>query len=218
MAKNEEKQKALSLRKKGYSYNKIHKIVKVSKSTLSNWLKDFPLSRTQINTLRGNNPKRIEKFRNTMKTKREVEHQSEFTRVQKQLGKLTKREKLIAGLFLYWGEGTKAASYTTALTNTDPDMLVFFLEWLHALGVAKGDIRIVLHLYKDMNIVQEMNFWSNYLKIPLKQFRKPYIKNTRICDITYRSGFNHGTCSVVILDKKTWLFVKSALKVIRIRP
>ncbi len=42
MARYEDKKKAISLRKKGYSYNKIKEELGVSKSTLSSWLKDYP--------------------------------------------------------------------------------------------------------------------------------------------------------------------------------
>src|ERR1035438_6692275 len=119
ISKDNDRQSAFILRKKGYSYSQIRREVKVSKSTLSLWLKDLPLSKFQIDSLRGKNPQRIEKFRNTMRFKKEALESDVFSKVKKELGTFSKREKIIAGLFLYWGEGTKAASCTTAVTNTD---------------------------------------------------------------------------------------------------
>ena len=55
MAKRLLKQKAIELRKRGFSYSHIRKEVKVSKSTLSIWLAGMPLSRERINELRGEN-------------------------------------------------------------------------------------------------------------------------------------------------------------------
>ena len=217
ISKEIEKQKALKLRKLGHSYSQIKNSVSVSKSTLSLWLKEFPLSKSQIDLLRGKNPQRIERFRNTMKLKRDNEEQTVFLDVQEKLGLFSNRELLIAGLYLYWGEGTKTAPCTVAVTNTDPDVLKFFIRWLNLFNVDPSKLRAILHLYKDMDIQKETKFWSLYLKIPLSQFRKPYIKNTRFCDITYRSGFGHGTCSVLYLDKELYLFVKSGLKYIRMR-
>ena len=217
IAKEHEKQRALALREKGLSYSQIKAIISVSKSTLSLWLKDMPLSQSEINVLRAKSPQRIERFRNTMKAKRDVEEKVSFSQVSKEIGVLSKREILIAGLFLYWGEGTKAAPYTVAVTNTDPDVLRFFVHWLELLGVKKGNMRVVLHLYMDMDVKKEMRFWSTYLNIPKTQFRKPYIKKTRFCDITYKSGFGHGTCSVLYLDKKMYQYVRSGLKYIRMR-
>jgi len=215
MAKEKEKQKVLLLRKKGYSYSQIRQETKVSKSTLSAWLQDFPLSKSRIRELRDRNPRRIERFRETMRLKREAEEDRKFILVEKELGKLSTRDRLIAGLFLYWGEGTKAAPCLTSLSNTDPDALKFFVHWLNAFGIKNDQLSVVLHLYKDMDHVKEIRFWSEYLNIPEHRFRKPYIKNTRICDITYRSGFGHGTCNVLYPGKDMYLYVRSALKFIR---
>lgn len=215
IAKEKDRQLVLVLRKKGLSYSQIKKQVKVSKSTLSLWLGKFPLSKIQIRALRDKNPERIEKYRNTMRLKREAQESEAFANFRKKIGSLSEREKLVSGLFLYWGEGTKSASCTTAVTNTDPDILKFFIHWLSILGVKKEKLKVVLHLYSDMDIYKEMQFWSSYLTIPVSQFRKPYIKKTRLCDITYKSGFGHGTCSVLYLNKELYLFVKSGLKYLR---
>jgi hypothetical protein len=217
ISKEEERQKAIALRKKGFSYTQIREQLTVSKSTLSLWLKDFPLSKSRIDSLRGKNPQRIERFRNTMRMKRESEESEVFSKIKKEIGRLSERERLIAGLFLYWGEGTKAAPCTTAVTNTDPDALKFFVHWLGLFDIKVDQLKVVLHLYKDMDAKKETEFWSTYLDIPLSRFRKPYIKNTRLCDITYKSGFGHGTCSVLYLGKDLYLYVKSSLKYIRMR-
>ena len=215
ISKEKEKQLALALRKKAYSYSQIRNKVTVSKSTLSLWLRDFPLSKAEIDSKRGKNPRRIERFRNTMSMKRDQEEELIFSKFQNDFGSFSEREKFIAGLFLYWGEGTKAAPYTVAMSNSDPDVLRFFIDWLLLLKVKKDKLRVVLHLYKDMDLKVETRFWSTYLKVPKFQFRKPYIKKSRLCDITYRSGFQHGTCNVLYLKKDLHLYVKAGLKFIR---
>ena len=50
--KLEEKQLALRLRQKGYSYSEIKKKVPVSKDTLSRWCRDVILDCDQLETLR----------------------------------------------------------------------------------------------------------------------------------------------------------------------
>ncbi|MBI4919858.1 helix-turn-helix domain-containing protein [Candidatus Azambacteria bacterium] len=71
MVKLAEKNKALSLRKEGKSYSQIKSAVSVSKSTLSNWLKDYPLSKERIRSLQALSEQRIENFRKTMMRKRQ---------------------------------------------------------------------------------------------------------------------------------------------------
>ena len=65
MARKEDKQKAITMRKKGMSYSQIKEKLNVSKSTLSGWLYNMPLSEKRIRELQADSPVRIEKYRNT---------------------------------------------------------------------------------------------------------------------------------------------------------
>jgi len=91
MARKKDKQKALEMRKRGMSYSQIRERVSVSKSTLSKWLQDFPLSENRMKELRDNNPKRIERFRATMKIKRDKRIDTQREKVGRDIGKLTQR-------------------------------------------------------------------------------------------------------------------------------
>ncbi len=215
MSKIKEREKAIQLRKLGLSYSQIRERIPVSKSTLSLWLDTMPLSRDQIDKLSGKNPKRIERFKETMKKKRVAQENLVFEKVKKQFGRLSKRERILAGLYLYWGEGTKSAPCTVAVANTDPDVLKFFLRWLNEFGVKNDQVSIVLHLYKDMDYDIERVFWSKYLKVPEKCFKKPYIKDSKLSDITYKNGFGHGTCNVRYFKKDLYLFIRAGLRMIR---
>lgn len=198
MARKLDKQKAIALRKKGYSYSQIKEKLGINKSTLSGWLYDMPLSEKRIRELRDFSPKRIERYRNTMRVKREVKNQMAYQKIAKMIGNISDREFLISGLFLYWAEGSKTKKFSIGLTNTNPAMLVLFIKWLQFFNVPKSKLKIHLHLYSDMNIKKQINFWSKTLNIPISQFRKPYIKKTTLSSITYTNGFGQGTCSVIL--------------------
>lgn len=200
MARKEDKQKALIMRKKGMSYSQIKEKLKVSKSTLSVWLKNFPLSEKRIRELRADSPIRIERYRNTMKTKRDAKNKIAYNKIAQRIGVISGREFFIAGLFLYWAEGSKTKPYAIGLTNTNPKMLILFIQWLKIFDVPKSKLKIHLHLYSDMNIKKQICFWSKVLKVPISQFRKPYIKKTNLSSITYTNGFGQGTCSVIVED------------------
>ncbi len=200
MAKKILKQKALDLREKGMSYSEIKLKLSVSKSTLSLWLKDMPLSEERIRELRDHNPKRIERYRNTMSTKKEERLELVFKKAKSNIGMLTKRDLFIGGIFLYMGEGSKTTKGTTAVTNTNPFILKLFIQWLHLQTVRKEKIKVQLHLYTDMNIEKQIAFWSKELCIPKKQFRKPHIKNNTTEGISYKGQFGQGTCTVLYED------------------
>lgn len=186
------------MRKTGMSYSQIKEKLNVSKSTLSGWLYDMPLSEKKIRELRADNPIRIEKYRNTMRLKRDSKNLEAYNIIAKRIGKISDREFLIAGLFLYWAEGSKTKTFAIGLTNTNPNMLILFIRWLQFFDVPKSKLKVHLHLYSDMNIKKQIDFWSKTLDIPISQFRKPYIKKTTLSSITYTNGFGQGTCSVIL--------------------
>ncbi|OGF82545.1 hypothetical protein A3B18_01070 [Candidatus Giovannonibacteria bacterium RIFCSPLOWO2_01_FULL_46_13] len=203
MARILDREKALLLRKRGESYSQIKKQLGISKSTLSYWLRDYPLSKERVSELRDWNEHRIENFRATLKKKRENRLRETYVEQQKSIFPLTQRELFLSGLFLYWGEGTKTAEARLAIANTDPSMIKFFIFWLKRIfGVPKKKLKVYLHLYKDMNINKEIKYWSATTNIPILQFRRPYIKETKFSGINYKRGFGHGTCNIIIGDAR----------------
>jgi len=196
MALVEKRRLALTLRNEGKSYSQIKKELGISKSTLSGWLRNYPLSREQIRLLRDFNEVRIEKFRQTMMLKKQNRLDRYYKNQAKTWLPLSKRELYLAGLFLYWGEGSKSENHTISINNTDPKVVKFALEWMkRSLKIPKGKIRVFIHLYNDMNIKDEIDYWSKVLNMPKESFCKPYIKKSSKKDIDQK-GFGHGTCGV----------------------
>lgn len=191
------REQVIILRKRNLSYSQIKNKLGVPKSTLSSWLKDYPLPKSIIIKLRDRNESRIEKFRQTMANKRESRLEKIYAEEKNIIKKISRRDILFTGLALYWGEGSKSDWSKIAITNTDPSMLKFFILWLKTIcGINKKDLTATLHLYKDMDIKKETNYWSKILNISDKQFRKPYIKNTNLSRINHKGGFGHGTCRI----------------------
>lgn len=197
MTKINELRKALSLRKEGKSYSQIKKELKISKSTLSRWLRSIPLTKNQLVNLRDRNQERIEKFILTMRLKKEKRLDQYYQHEKSRILPLSTKEIYLSGIFLYWGEGNKTSRSSISVSNTDPEVLKFTIFWMiKSLKIKKEKIKIYLHLYSDMNVKQEINYWSDQLNINLKYFSKPYIKKTRKIFINQK-GFGHGTCTVV---------------------
>ena len=72
MAWRIDKNKAIKMRESGMSYSQIKAELGVSKSTLSLWLRDLPLSDTRLRELRDFNQVRIEKTRLKKQQKRSM--------------------------------------------------------------------------------------------------------------------------------------------------
>lgn len=220
MARIKDREKAIALRKQEMSYSQIKKKLKVGKSTLSYWLRDYPLSKKRVKELRHQGWEKgeasREKFRITMRKKKEERHAKIYKEQKKTLLPLSKRELYIAGLMLYWGEGTKAQMYTLELANSDPAMIKLFILWLtQSLKAPRGKIRIQVQIYKDMDVNKILQFWSKTLNIPLDQFTKPQIKKSHSKRINHKGSFGHGTCSAKIHNVKLAEKIHMGMKVIR---
>lgn len=199
-----DRNRAIELRiKSQLSYGAISKILKVPKSTLSYWLKEMPLSTERMRALRrdawSKGEASREKYRKTMRRKREARDLEAYNLYRAQLGNLSEQTLFVAGLVLYLAEGDKKNDYSVGLANTDPEVIVFFLWWLKMyLDVPKSKIRIQLHLYETMNIPIERKFWKKKTDIPAKQFYKDQVRIIRPGSFSYPESFRHGTCKVYV--------------------
>jgi predicted transcriptional regulator len=215
MARRKEKEQAIQLRKRGKSYSEIKELIGVSKSTLSSWLRDYPLSKKDLVRLRDKNPIRIEKTRVTKRKKREARLKLVKERVLKDIGTCDSNSLLLAGFFLYWGEGGKTSPYTISMSNTDPAVLCFFISWLENLGWKRNRIKVRIQIYSDMNYDKELPYWSKMLGVSKSAFRKPYVKKTKRADMTYKSKHSHGTCNVIVDNRDLSEYVLQGIEVIR---
>ncbi|MFC1710385.1 helix-turn-helix domain-containing protein [Patescibacteria group bacterium] len=205
MTRVRDRRKVIELRKRGKTYSDIRRELKIPKSTLSGWLSGYPLTKKQIKKLQDNieNKKDIatEKFRETMSQKRRYRLTNVIREEQKNLPCLNKRELYLCGLFLYLGEGTKGLRNSVCLCNTNPKVILFYYYWLiNVVGVSRERLRVLVHLYEDMDVEKTLHYWSKLLNIPRRQFVKPYIKRTYREDIDHK-GHGYGTCNLYISDQ-----------------
>ncbi|HSX40517.1 MAG TPA: hypothetical protein VLF68_02795 [Candidatus Saccharimonadales bacterium] len=216
MAKRILREQAIQLRLQGKTYGQIKRELGIQKSTLSGWLRKLPLTDTQQEILSKNREMNLdlgrEKYRETRQKQRLERLQKIFSQQENALLPLTARELFLAGVFLYWGEGEKTHG-VVSISNTDPRVVVFALLWMtKSLKIPKEKIKIQLHLYKDMDSEDAINFWSKKLAISKEQFRKPYIKKSNREGLTYKS-FGHGTCKLyfgsVLLSEKIAMSIKA---------
>ncbi len=203
--------KAIQLRVNSQlSYSAIRKQLKIAKSTLSYWLREYPLSKEKIIELQQKGWSKgeagRERFRVSMKKKREEREQQVYERMKKKMGLLHSDWFVAAGIMLYWAEGDKKNPHRISIANTDTRMITFFMKWLEiCLDIPRTECRIQLHLYENMDIAQELHFWKNTLQLQNFQFYKPQIRQLMPNSFSYPEASRHGTCSLFLPDtqKKT---------------
>lgn len=208
------RRQAIELRKLGKSYGQIKTKLGISKSTLSGWLKEYPLTNKQLEALNADKEIRIERYRGAMQRKRQIKFDAYYQDAKSMLLPLSKKELLVAGVFLYWGEGTKTLNGQLVVANTDPALVQFALLWMtKGLDIPKEKIHVLVHLYKDMDIEDSLNYWSKLLQIPRSQFSNPYIKSSNRSDIDYR-GYGHGTCNLRVYNAEMKHRILMAIKAV----
>lgn len=213
MAKYLLRMKARDLRSRGMSVNAIAKDLGVSKGTVSLWSRDIILSVEQLEKLRDSSLKGAElgRLKSALLQKQKrlkiIENSKEFGK--EKLAELTDRELLIAGLALYWGEGSKKGR-EFSFCNSDPEMVKFLLRWLQkCFQVNTKDIKASVGINEIHREREEVvrTYWSEVLGVPLKQFTKTSFKKVNNKKVYQNFNDHYGTVRIKIA-KSTSLYYK----------
>jgi hypothetical protein len=184
MARFEEKLIARNIRRRGKSIKDIAKELNIGKSTISIWCRDIKLSAKQIENVYKNGLKKsllgglIGAEVNHQKKLKEID--TRYKEASRIVGKLSVRDLLIAGICLYWAEGSKTKG-RFIFVNSDPVMIkVIFIFLTKILKIDKNLIKptIQINLIHQPRIKKVMKFWSRFLDIPLDKFGKSYFIKT----------------------------------------
>ena len=215
------RQKAIKLRLASkLSYSAIRKKLGVPKSTLSYWLRGLPLDEKEIKIRQRAGWKKSEagreRFRNTMRQKKLVKEKELYNYYLdrfKQKYDVDSDVLFVAGLMLYMGEGDKKTTSRIALSNTDPNLIKFFILWMeNYLGVQKQDVKIQLHLYDNMELEREYIFWQTTLGLAKSQFYKISVRKLKKSSFSYKDSIRHGTCSINVFGVDRKMRLSMAIK------
>lgn len=185
MPKIKEREKAINLRKSGYSYTEILRKVPVAKSTLSLWLRSIGLSKRQKQRL-------TKKKLAAMKRGWESCHKRRLkitglikNEAQKEIGRISRRDLWMIGIALYWAEGhkEKTKSSLVELGNLDPYLIKIFLKWLRKIcKIPKKDINFWLFIHETARkrLSEVQKYWAKATGFTVENFQKVSWKKHKI--------------------------------------
>ena len=205
MAKSQQRFEARELRKKGLSMKEIAHKLHVAKSSVSLWTQDIVLTSEQLFKLKLQNIQggATGRLLGVLKQKndRQKRIKEGISYGQKIFsGELTKKELLVAGVALYWAEGTKKKR-ELAFCNSDPKLVQFMITWLKTCFKITRE-RLVCYvgineIHKGREkVVKE--YWSQATGIPLSVFRKTSFKKVRNKKIYDNFETHYGTLTVKV--------------------
>ena len=206
MAKTEERQKAIKLRKQGFSYSEILREISVAKSTLSLWLRSVGLAKRQEQRLTEKRLNALFKGAKAKKDQRLTLTKEIKEKAKKEVGELSKRELWLIGTALYWAEGAKQKEHNVSqvvkFSNSDPLMVNIFLHWLENIcKISKSDVhfRIAIHKTAEDRLEKIKKYWANTTGFSLNNFQKIDWKKHKINTKRKNIGDNyHGLLNIYI--------------------
>ncbi len=195
--------KARRLRKGGLSYREIQKWVPVAKSTLSRWCRDIVLSPTQLERLRQKKLSGAQRGRiigaRKLQIKRILETKKIIEEAKEEVGFLSKRDRFIAGIALYLGDGLKG-DREVGFSNSDPRIIKFMMSWFREFCLIPEDkFRGQIWIHDNLDELKAREFWSKLTGVPLKQFRKSYIAKNKLKSRKIRKNIHeHGVFAIKV--------------------
>lgn len=186
--KQKAKEKAIKLRKEGFSYNEILRQVPVAKSTISLWLRSVGLSEKQKQRLTEKKIKAALRGALSRKKQRiELVQKIKKDAVKDVGSDISQRELWLIGTALYWAEGSKEKEEKPGLgisfINSDPFMIKFFLNWLlKILKLPNKRIKFEIYIHENhkVRLPSIIKYWANITNFNESCFSTVYFKKNKI--------------------------------------
>ena len=222
MAKFNQRIIARKLRQNGLSLNEVARLVRVSKGTVSLWCRDIILTGEQSRKLSQGRFAAGSKGRllgaETNRKKKVEMLKSCLTWSKTVFNSFTERDLLIAGIALYWAEGSKAETTSGfVFVNSDPVMIKFMHLWLRkVMRIKKEDIkpRLAINEIHKPRIDKVLHFWSGLLELPVAHFGNPWYVKAKVSKVYENYDSYYGILRLGV--RKSGLLKHRTLSLIKI--
>ena len=199
VVKTDEQRRARELRGQGWSIKEIERFLGVSRSSVSSWVRDVPLTPEQRRTL-------AERIRTgpLVAGERKAAPARAVRLAYQQEGRCLARERdgaYAAGCMLYWAEGAKQRN-SARVTNSDPALLAYFARFLREqFGVADSAMVVSCNLFADhLERQSEIEqFWLTQLGLSAHSLRKSVVNVYSKYSLKKRANkLPYGTCALAV--------------------
>ncbi|WP_159768565.1 helix-turn-helix domain-containing protein [Streptomyces sp. HM190] len=207
-AKDDLRKKARELRQQGWTYNQIQAELGCSKSSVSLWVRDMPHPEPRHTPEEQRARMNAGLARLRAERDRERRHTKEAAAAS--IGELSDRELFLAGVGLYWAEGTKdkphARREAVEFVNSDPGMIALFLAWLALLEVGRDRLhcRVMIHESADVEAAEQ--YWGDIVGIDRTELGKTVLKKHNPATIRKNVGDAYRGCLGIKVRQSTELY------------
>lgn len=194
-----DKETAVNLRRAGKSYNEIHQMLCIPRSTLSDWFTKKEWSeevRKRLTTsAKEGSAVRLVGLNKTRGQRLAQAYEAAREEARKEFELLKYDPVFISGIMLYWGEGTKNPKVGAIVTNSDAKMIKFYVQFLiRSCRIPIEKIKAYVLIYPDLEEKTIRAYWSKVSGLPWENFTKSVVIEGR--HATRRLGW--GVCTVTV--------------------
>lgn len=208
---------AMELRKRGFTYEEIGKIVGVAKSTISLWFS----RETWSESIRENNKIRSAKENSKrialLNTARKNQHAKLYAEAERsarvEYGHYKANTLFIAGLMIYHSCGALTQERNIRCSTTKAVSHRIFIRFaMEFLGVSREKVHFWLLAPRELESDLLPKEWSKKIGLPVAQFYKTQVIKVEHVKKPLHDGVGNTIIGSILLKKKLMIWIELALK------
>ncbi|MEU7323282.1 helix-turn-helix domain-containing protein [Streptomyces griseoviridis] len=202
------RERAVALRLQGWSYDRIKEELGCSKSSVSLWVRHLPRPDPGPARERARAASRRRWDRES--ALRDEERRRAKAAGAAEVGSLSDRELFIAGVALYWAEGSKdkphRRSEVLQFINSDPQVIRLFLRWLESLGVGRERLTLRVSIHETADVRGAERFWAGVAGVDVSVFSRATLKRHNPRTVRKNTGDGYHGCLVLYVRQSADLY------------
>lgn len=209
-AKDDLRERARELRLQGWTYDQIQVELGCSKSSISLWVRDLPKPEPRYTPeeQRALMREGLTRLRDAQNEERKKTNLA----ANKDIGDLTDRELFMAGVALYWAEGSKSKPYDrrerAIFVNSDPGVIQTYLAWLDLLAVDRERLRFRVLIHESADVEAAQQYWASLAGVDVSTFGKPTLKKHNPKTVRKNTGDDYRGCLVIGVARSADLYLR----------
>jgi transcriptional regulator with XRE-family HTH domain len=207
-AKDDLRERARELRQRGWTYNQIQTELGCSKSSVSLWVRDLPTPSPQRTAEEQHELMNAGLAR--LRASREQERVAVKQEAARAIGDLSDRELFVAGVALYWAEGSKAKPHRRTevlqFINSDANVIRLFLRWLDMLEVTRDRLTLRVSIHESADVAAAEKFWADVVGVDVSAFSRATLKRHNPRTVRKNTDAAYRGCLVIYVRQSADLY------------
>ncbi|MHA4777058.1 acylphosphatase [Streptomyces sp. MSC1_001] len=198
-AKDDLRARSRELRLQGMTYDQIQVELGCSKSSISLWVRDLPKVDRRTPAEQGREAA-LKRWAHEGPL-REAARNAAIREAREAVGTLSDRELFLAGVALYWAEGSKSKPYrrdeTVAFINSDPGVIGVYLAWLDLLQIPRERLRFRVMIHESADVSGAEQYWADLVGTSRSQLQRTTLKKHNPKTVRKNTGSDYRGCLII---------------------